>query len=116
MLGAERANTKALIFNVKGEDLLFLDRPNTQLADEHREIYAALGLPAAPFASVGFYAPPRPADPAAGPNVATRKDGAVRAFFWSASASGLTNCGANRAWSVPSWSASFLRSATTSPV
>jgi DNA helicase HerA-like ATPase len=83
VLGAEARNTKALIFNVKGEDLLFLDRPNTQLADEHREVYGLLGLPAAPFASVGFFAPPRPADPAAGPNVATRKDGAVRSFFWT---------------------------------
>ena len=31
VLGAEAANTKALIFNVKGEDLLFLDHPNTAL-------------------------------------------------------------------------------------
>ena len=39
-LGAERANTKALIFNVKGEDLLFLDKPNARLTDEHRAEYA----------------------------------------------------------------------------
>ena len=31
VLGAEAANTKALIFNVKGEDLLFLDHPNVDL-------------------------------------------------------------------------------------
>ena len=30
VLGAEAANTKALIFNVKGEDLLFLDHANTR--------------------------------------------------------------------------------------
>src|SRR5918999_5744838 len=30
-LGSEAVNTKALIFNVKGEDLLFLDHPNIQL-------------------------------------------------------------------------------------
>ena len=30
VLGNEAANTKALIFNVKGEDLLFLDKPNAQ--------------------------------------------------------------------------------------
>ena len=30
VLGAEAANTKALIFNVKGEDLLFLDHPNVR--------------------------------------------------------------------------------------
>ena len=33
VLGGEAANTKALIFNVKGEDLLFLDHPNTRLDD-----------------------------------------------------------------------------------
>ena len=33
VLGAEAANTKALIFNVKGEDLLFLDRRNLRLDD-----------------------------------------------------------------------------------
>ena len=31
MLGAEAINTKALIFNVKGEDLLFLDHANIRL-------------------------------------------------------------------------------------
>ena len=31
VLGAEALNTKALIFNVKGEDLLFLDHPNRRL-------------------------------------------------------------------------------------
>ncbi len=35
VLGAEAANTKALIFNVKGEDLLFLDHPNTRLNDHY---------------------------------------------------------------------------------
>jgi hypothetical protein len=32
VLGADAANTKALIFNVKGEDLLFLDHANVDLA------------------------------------------------------------------------------------
>ena len=31
VLGGEAANTKAIVFNVKGEDLLFLDRPNAGL-------------------------------------------------------------------------------------
>src|SRR5262249_12475969 len=31
VLGAEAVNTKALVFNVKGEDLLWLDRPNRRL-------------------------------------------------------------------------------------
>ena len=58
VLGAEAANTKALIFNVKGEDLLFLDKPNAELGDRGRASeYAQLGLPAGPFESVGLWAP-----------------------------------------------------------
>ena len=34
VLGAEAANTKGIIFNVKGEDLLFLDAPNTHLSPD----------------------------------------------------------------------------------
>ena len=44
-LGPGRVNTKALIFNVKGEDLLFLDHPNTALDDEQAARYERLGLP-----------------------------------------------------------------------
>ena len=33
VLGGDAVNAKALIFNVKGEDLLFLDHPNTRLDD-----------------------------------------------------------------------------------
>jgi uncharacterized protein len=55
-------NAKALIFSVKGEDLLFLDQPNRRLAgpdgDALRGDYARLGLPAEPFRSTAFYAPP----------------------------------------------------------
>ena len=48
VLGAEAINTKALIFNVKGEDLLFLDHANIRLADKDRERYAAHGTRAQP--------------------------------------------------------------------
>lgn len=58
-LGTEKLNTKALIFNVKGEDLLFLDHANVQLEDEQAARYGALDLAPAPFPSVSFYAPPR---------------------------------------------------------
>lgn len=53
-------NTHAVIFNVKGEDLLFLDKPNVKLSDKDRKMYEAMGLEAKPFESVKFYAPPRP--------------------------------------------------------
>lgn len=79
-------NAKALVFSVKGEDLLFLDKPNTRLSgddgDDLRDSYARLGLPAAPFTSVGFFAPPIPGDNNARPNVTGRTDG-VHAFWWT---------------------------------
>jgi hypothetical protein len=75
-------NAKALIFSVKGEDLLFLDRPNVRLDDDLRAEYAALGLPAEPFASVGFFAPPTPGDVTGRPHVAGRTSG-VGAFWWT---------------------------------
>jgi uncharacterized protein len=59
VLGADGVNTKALIFNVKGEDLLFLDRPNNKLPEVQRARYSQLGLPATEFDSVSIYAPPR---------------------------------------------------------
>src|SRR5207344_3641216 len=57
VLGAEAVNTKALIFNVKGEDLLFLDQPNIRLDDRQAARYARVGLPVSAFPSVAFFAP-----------------------------------------------------------
>ena len=83
-LGVRAVNAKALIFSVKGEDLLFLDQPNVRLDDDLRALYAALGLPAQPFASVGFWAPPIPDDQTGRPNVTGRTSG-VEAFWWTIS-------------------------------
>ncbi len=82
VLGAATTNTKALIFNVKGEDLLFLDRANVRLDDVQRERYRQLGLPAGHFESVAFKAPPRRNDPNAGPDTASRTTG-VSSFYWT---------------------------------
>ena len=82
VLGAEAANTKALVFNVKGEDLLFLDHANTQLDNDSAATYAGLGLPAGPFGDVGVLAPPRKGDPNATPDVGSRSHG-VRPYFWT---------------------------------
>ncbi|TNY37126.1 ATP-binding protein [Thermomonospora catenispora] len=81
-LGAEAANTKALIFSVKGEDLLFLDHPNNRLDERSRAAYAALGLPARPFESVHVFAPPRPGDPNGVPDVSSRTRD-VGPFYWT---------------------------------
>ncbi len=81
VLGARAVNTKALIFNVKGEDLLFLDHPNVVLDDDQRERYHKLALPAEAFRSIAVYAPPRRGG-AAVPDVSSRTTG-VTAFFWT---------------------------------
>ena len=82
VLGGRAANTKALVFSVKGEDLLFLDRPNTRLDDIGRDSYARLGLPAGPFPSVRIYSPPLTGDLTGRPDVRERTDG-VQAFWWT---------------------------------
>ncbi len=82
VLGAEAANTKALIFNVKGEDLLFLDHPNSALAPEQAARYGLLGLDPAPFADVGILAPPRRGDASGTPATGSRASG-VAPFFWT---------------------------------
>ncbi len=82
VLGEEAINTKALIFNVKGEDLLFLDQPNARLTDQQRALYGRLGLSAGPFRSLAVCAPPRPGDRNAGPDVSTRTTG-VTSFYWT---------------------------------
>ncbi len=82
VLGARAVNAKALVFSVKGEDLLFLDQPNVRLDDDLRADYAQLGLPADPFASVAFFAPPLPGDITGRPHVTGRTSG-VEAFWWT---------------------------------
>ncbi len=83
VLGSYGSNTKAIVFNVKGEDLMWLDTPNAKLTDEDREDHRRLGLPSGAFESVGLWAPIR-AD-AAGreiPQVEGRSEGVV-AYSWT---------------------------------
>jgi DNA helicase HerA-like ATPase len=82
-LGPYAANTKAIVFNVKGEDLLWLDTPNARLTEEDREEYAKIGLPAGAFESVGLWAPVRAdAGGQAIPHVEGRSEGAT-AYYWT---------------------------------
>lgn len=60
MLGARAPQTRALVFSVKGEDLLHLDRANAKFPTRPRatEQWAALGVEApGPFTDVQLYAP-----------------------------------------------------------
>jgi DNA helicase HerA-like ATPase len=81
-LGGDGVNARALVFNVKGEDLNFLDYPNSQLDAATTEVYQQLGLPAGPFADVHIHAPPRLGDPTGTPDVSSRTAG-VDAFYWT---------------------------------
>ena len=77
-------NTHAIIFNVKGEDLLFLDKASNVMGVEDEALYAQLGLPAEPFDSVQFYVPPT--ESARGPimpKVSSRKADEVTPYFWT---------------------------------
>jgi hypothetical protein len=101
VLEGEAHNTRALIFSVKGEDLLFLDYANTRLLAEHVDRYDALRLPPSPFRNVQVFAPPRPGDPAGTPNVVA-PDKAVSPFYWTlheffSSAESISGTGTGRA-------------------
>jgi DNA helicase HerA-like ATPase len=74
-----KANTRALIFNVKGEDLFYLDKDNNGLQLEAKEAYQKLGLPARAFQSVSFLAPPRKTPGDILPAV-NRQDASV--YYW----------------------------------
>ena len=76
----EVANSYAVVFNVKGEDLLYLDEPNNKIRPEDRLTYEKMDLPCQPFQNVAFYAPPRDSSSMI-PDV-VRTTG-VHSFVWS---------------------------------
>lgn len=82
VLGADKANTKALIFNVKGEDLLWLDKENKRLTPDVRAEYERLGLPAGPFRSVALYAPVKKGTDTPIPDTGSRQEG-VQPYVWT---------------------------------
>jgi DNA helicase HerA-like ATPase len=62
--GGPGHSVAALVFNVKGEDLIWLDEAPAkgyELTDDDLAMYAALGVPATPFDDVIVYAPALPA-------------------------------------------------------
>jgi DNA helicase HerA-like ATPase len=82
LLGNDAINTRAVIFNVKGEDLMFIDRPNNTLKPADEQMYATLGLRPEPFASVELYAPVRKGEQVLIPDTEKRSEG-VTAYCWT---------------------------------
>jgi len=61
--GDEGNKVAALVFNVKGDDLIWLDEEPTagyELSDDDRKMYEALGIPSKPFDDVQVFAPSLP--------------------------------------------------------
>jgi len=86
LLGEHAASTKALVFNVKGEDLLHLDRPNRLMDDGARERWKRLGVEEPrPFGQVAFHVPPVAGgdDAQVAPAVASRSSDDVHVYGWS---------------------------------
>jgi DNA helicase HerA-like ATPase len=83
ILGEGARNLRVLVFNVKGEDLLFLDQPNNRFGPEDAERWARLGMEARPFPSVSFWAPALERGASEGiPDTSSRSQG-VEAFRWT---------------------------------
>jgi DNA helicase HerA-like ATPase len=76
-------NLRVLVFNVKGEDLLWLDRPNKDFTEDAAAAWAQLGVPPTPFPSVAFWAPPRAqSGDVVIPDLGGRQEG-IGAFAWT---------------------------------
>ncbi len=83
ILGEGAANLRVLVFNVKGEDLLWLDKPNTFFDEPAAEVWHKLGVEPTPFPSVSFWAPPKPrSGDVVIPDTGGRQEG-VDAFTWT---------------------------------
>ena len=88
---AKREGVRALVFNTKGEDLLHVDRPNSEFASkpsagqDPRARWEALGVSEpGPFRSVRLYAPRQSASSGtAVPWVTSRPTGEVAAYGWT---------------------------------
>lgn len=85
LLGQHAPNTRALVFNAKGEDLLHLDRLNTRFDADSRARWAALGVSdPQPFSNVEIFVPrQRSAEHAVVPDIESRAHGEVSAYGWT---------------------------------
>ncbi len=83
VVGEGAANLRILVFNVKGEDLLWLDKRNRFFDEAAAEAWQHLGVEPGPFPSVSFWAPARPrSGDVIVPDTGGRQEG-VAAFAWT---------------------------------
>ncbi len=86
VLSSYKANTKALIFNVKGEDLFFLDKLNRIYGKSENEKghskYELLRLPVQPFKNVSFRAAPKRDSRTIDSDLEQRSEG-ISIYLWS---------------------------------
>ena len=83
ILGKAARNLRVLVFNVKGEDLLFLDKPNVNFGPEDEASWRALGMDHSPFPSVSFWAPAREHPSSEGIPSSSARTVGVEAFRWT---------------------------------
>lgn len=81
-LGMSRANARGVIFNVKGEDLMFADKANSRIDAESEKKYTQLGLPCGPFQDVGLWSPAQKGGFEIVHSLGARSEG-VTAYVWS---------------------------------
>jgi DNA helicase HerA-like ATPase len=81
-LGMNRAHARAVIFNVKGEDLMFADKANSRIDANDEEKYRQLGLPCGPFQDVGLWSPAQKGGFEIVHSLGARAEG-VTAYVWS---------------------------------
>jgi DNA helicase HerA-like ATPase len=90
VLGSYKANTKALIFNVKGEDLFFLDKlnhklnhnPSDSISEQNKNKYEILKLPIQSFKSTSFRAAPKKDTRTVESDLEQRFEG-ISVYLWS---------------------------------
>ena len=77
----DRERIRGLIFNVKGKDLLWIDKKNKRFGGKFEEDFKKMGLDPEPFKNVGFFAPPE----SPGSSVPATKDrlSSVNPYCWS---------------------------------
>jgi uncharacterized protein len=50
-------NIRPIVFNVKGNDLMYIDMSNRDMTERHREIWQQMGITPEPFVNARFFAP-----------------------------------------------------------